>query len=193
MPPRENTAGAENPISVLEQIIGCQGGSQPAEEDRISIGTKEYMANKQSVYPATRPSNAMTSSEGRTSAESEGSRLLHREVADEVAPPPLLRFSGRQSNPLVSFEQILGRWGFRLIFDWPPHCDQSTARKASRSKHSTCTPDTAVPNKPWEQNGTVSMHSARKHVSMAAWRERTVSSKPGMVLAAWLITLTNHA
>ena len=110
MPPRENTAGAENPISVLEQIIGCQGGSQPAEEDRISIGTKEYMANKQSVYPATRPSNAMTSSEGRTSAESEGSRLLHREVADKVPPPPpLLRFSGRQSNPSVSLEQILGR------------------------------------------------------------------------------------
>ena len=58
-------------------------------------------------------SNSMTSSVERTSAEAEGSRLLHREDTDGLyrLSPTLLR--GGQSNPLLSSRRLsVAKGGF---------------------------------------------------------------------------------
>ena len=117
LPPRENTdgvfrtppargggrGGSEYPISVLEQIIGCQGG--------ISTGQSEYIVLlvALSVYVTLRvrvTRRKRRQSDEHTSAKAESGRLPHREVTDGLLRPPPFRATCFCLTPL-SFLSLL--------------------------------------------------------------------------------------
>ena len=90
------------------------------------------LTDEDSTSVDRRPSNAMTSSEERTSAESERSRLPHREATDKLSKrDEAILYRGRSNPSATSNRFSLGRVSLTSNFDTDLPCRRRKYRTPS--------------------------------------------------------------